>query len=595
MNNCGGPQIKEEVTVLKKISGVFDPLRFSLGYIQKKSKLILVIISFAFVAAVARLLIPIYIGDSVGALESGEIYRIQSFIILILVVSAITAFSQFFINYLSQLVSQSYAFNLRSHLLHKLLLKKVGFMENKTSGDLLSRSTMDIEASRNFILNTTTTLISTMFLIVIGLYLLITLNYIYALFFALSVPFIVYTGMVFQRKQRIHWRNIRSIYGLMNERLQENIVGQRVVRGYQGARSEDKRFNQTTGNYYDEYMEVAHLRGLYNNLMPLSVGVAATAVILYGGFIDIISGASVGSLVAAVNIFIMVSSPISFLGRIIVFSENARASIVRIKEIINDREEESAGNSLSKMKLPGADLIFQGVSFIRGDRRILNRIEVSIKPGEIVSLTGRIGSGKSTLISLIPRLYEPSEGKIEIAGKSIEQYTLSDLRKLVAIVPQSSNLLSGTVFDNIAFGRPFTIDEVRKAAKIAEISEFIEGLAEEYNTAVGERGITLSGGQKQRMLVARAVIGKPGILVLDDATSSVDPQTEMEMLGNIRRELNGTTIIIVSHRPSVARFAERVLLLENGEVVESTLEKAISIDNDKGPKKDGGEDNAEEL
>ncbi|MCL4342814.1 MAG: ABC transporter ATP-binding protein/permease [Candidatus Thermoplasmatota archaeon] len=545
-------------------------MSFSLDFIKGKKKFIIVIVAFAAASAITRLLVPVYIGDSVGIIEGGEYSLVSHFLILILIVSAVTSLSQFFLNYLSQYVAQNYAKSLRTSLLHKLLLKKPVYIEDKTSGDLLARSTMDIEASRNFVLNTTTTLITTLLLILIGLYMLLTLNPVYAVLFAFTVPFLVYTGMIFQRKQRLHWRKIRNYYGMMNERLQENITGQRVVRGFQGAQTEEERFNESTKNYFDEYMEVAALRGFYNNIMPLSVGVAATAVILYGGFVDIISGQSVGNLVAAVNIFIMVSGPVGFFGRIIVFSENARASIARIKEVINNVDEEDLTKGISGWNPSSSRLTLEQVSFERAGRKILTNVNLDIRSGDIVALSGRVGAGKTTLISLIARLFEPKNGTIKIDDVPIDRIPLLDLRSTVAIVPQTMNLLSGNIFDNITFGRKFSLEDVRSAARIAEIADFVEGLENGYSTLVGERGLTLSGGQKQRVLVARAVIGKPRILILDDSTSSVDPEAEMKILRNIRNELTGTTILIVSHRPSVTKFAKRIFLLEEGNLSEIT-------------------------
>ncbi|MCL4314281.1 MAG: ABC transporter ATP-binding protein/permease [Candidatus Thermoplasmatota archaeon] len=550
----------------KGLVSIFEPLLFSFRFTGNRKRLLYIIFVAALVASVTRLLVPVYIGQSITALEQGKSSLVGFFLVLIITVSVITAVSQFFINYLSQKLAQWYAFNLRTVLLDRLLRKKGTFMDSRTSGDLLSRSTMDIEASRNFILNTASQLISTILLIVIALYLLISINPIFALFFLAAVPLLVRIGMVFQRKQRTHWRKIRMHYGTMNERLQENIVGQRVVRGYNGMQSEFSRFSGTTSDYYDEYMEVAQLRGFYNNLMPFIVGAAATAVILYGGYIDLLTGSTVGGLVAAVNIFIMVSMPVSFLGRIIVFSENARAGIDRIKEVIDSGDEETYDNN--GIVPQNYDLVFRDVSFYRGTREVLRSINLRIGFGEKIAITGRLGSGKSTLVSLISRIYDPSSGVITIGGVSITDVPLVTLRKIVALVPQGSNILSGTIFENIAFGRDVSLDEVQKACKTAQIADFIESLEQKYNTLVGERGITLSGGQKQRLLVARALVGKPKILILDDATSSVDPETELAMLNSISTSLNGVTLIIVSHRPSVLRFSERKVRLENGKITE---------------------------
>lgn len=548
------------------LASIFDPLLFSFRFTGSRKRLLYVIFAAAFVASVSRLLVPVYIGQSITVLEEGKSGLVEVLLILIITVSAITAASQFVINYLSQKLAQWYAFNLRTVLLDRLLRKKATFMDNRTSGDLLSRSTMDIEASRNFILNTASQLISTFLLISIALYLLVTINPIFALFFLAAVPLLVRTGMVFQRKQRTHWRKIRLHYGTMNERLQENLVGQRVVRGYNGMDSELSRFTGTTSDYFDEYMEVAHLRGFYNNLMPFMVGAAATAVILYGGYVDLITGSTVGGLVAAVNIFIMVSMPVSFLGRIIVFSENARAGIDRIKEVIDSGGEETYESTGSVPE--SYDLAFRDVSFSRGSRNILKNVNLRVKFGEKIAITGKLGSGKSTLVSLIPRIYDPSSGIITIGGIPVTHIPLKDLRRIVALVPQGSNILSGTIFDNVAFGRDVSLEDVQEACRTARIADFIESLEQNYYTLVGERGITLSGGQKQRLLVARALVGNPKIIILDDSTSSVDPETELAMLNSISASLKGVTLIIVSHRPSVLKFSERKVVLENGTVTE---------------------------
>ena len=525
-----------------------------------------VIFSFSAVSIVSRLLVPIYIGDSVTQVELKNIALAEHFAILIIIVSIISSVTRFVMNYSSQYLSQSYGYNVRKELVSHMLRKKFSFYERQASGDLLSRLTMDIQASINFILNTLSQLIPTLMLIGVALYLLFTLNPVYALFFLGAVPLIIYLGIVFQKKQRVHWRNIREQYGRMNEELQENIVGQRVVRGFSAENQETDKFQDTTDNYYEEYMDVARLRGFYNNIMPFVVSGAATAVLLYGGYIDLIGPRIVGSLVSAINIFTMISMPVGFLGRLIVWSENASAGIERISEVLDPAEEEQV---TSGMRIPeGSTLSFSDVAFKRGNRYILKDISFSINRGEVLGITGRTAAGKSTLVGLIPRFYEPSSGKIKIEGQDINDIRLDELRRKVALVPQEINILSGSVMENIIFGREdYGMERVVWASKVAQIDDFIETLPQKYDSLVGERGITVSGGQKQRLGVARALYGKPEILILDDATSSVDPETELNMLRTIKKELRDISIILVSHRESALRFCDRVIRIENGTLV----------------------------
>lgn len=560
--------MSENYRIRKKIGealGVFAPLIFSLKYVRGKRWALAAVITASIIATITRLLVPIYIGDSVSSIQNLQYSSVEVDAVLILVVSVISGGVQFVVNYGSQFISQTYAYNLRKTVFANLVRKKFGFYEEQTSGDLLSRATMDIQASRNFVLSTSAQLIPTLFMIVFAFILLLTINVDFAGIFTVAVPALIVIGIVFQKKQRTHWRRIRTYYGQMNEHLQENIVGNRVVRGFSAEDDEYQKFSDTTESYYGEYMEVARLRGKYNNLMPLVVSAAATGILLYGGFISIIGSSVVGPLVSAINIFSMMSFPVSFLGRLIVYSENARAGISRIETILSsesNEELEKDGKSL-----PGGDLEFNGVYFTRGGRDILHDISFSIKKGEFVGLTGRTAAGKSSMINLVPRFYDPSRGSIRIGGVDVRTVSLESLRRVVALVPQEITLLSGSLVENIAFGNvKSNIDEIKWAARIARISDFIESLPDAYDTVVGERGLTLSGGQRQRVAIARALLTRPEILILDDATSSVDPETELEIFRNIRREAAGTTVIIVTHRESALKFSDRVLTVTDGEL-----------------------------
>ncbi len=573
---------------LVRVSDVFQPLLFSRPYLHGKSKYLAVVLAAGFLSTFARLLIPIYIGDAVSSIELRNISGVIGFAFLIIYVSIISGVLNFVVGYGSQYLSQKYAYNLRNNVVNHLVRKKFHYFETKTSGDLLSRCTMDIQATRNFILATLSQLLPTLFMIGIALYLLITLNIYYAMIFLVTVPVLIYLGMVFQKKQRTHWRSIRNYYGSMSEKLQENIVGQRVVRGFSAQNQEEEKFTDTTNDYYGEYMDVAYLRGTYNNLMPLTVSAAASAILIFGGYTDVITGISVGGLVAAINIFSLITAPVSSLGRLIVFSENARAGIGRINEVIGPDDEEYIEKSGGKF--PKGSLGFNSVNFSRSGRKILRNINLQINPGEFFGLTGSTGAGKTSMVNLITRYYDPDSGDITIGGVNIKNIPLSLLRTSVRVVPQEISLLSGTIRDNIAFGdREAPIKTIKKAASIAMISDFIEGLPDGYETLVGERGITLSGGQRQRVAIARAVVTVPEILILDDATSSVDPETELEIFKNIKREFPEIITVIVTHRESALKFSDKMGKIDHGTLEEvSDMNEVLNIVGSISPETTGG-------
>ncbi len=552
---------------LRGAVGVFDPLFFSMSYLRGKRWVLLTVLAASLVGTFFRLLIPIFIGDAVSSIQLLRYSDVEYYALLIFMASSISGGVQFIVNYGSQYTSQNYAYNLRNQVFSRLESKKFSFYEEQTSGDLLSRSTMDIEASRNFVLNTASQLIPTLFMIIFAFIFLLRINLEYAGIFTIAVPVLIVIGMVFQKQQRTHWRRIRTYYGQMNEQLQENIVANRVVRGFSAEEREQAKFTGTTSSYYDEYMIVARLRGKYNNLMPLVVSAAATGVLLYGGYTSIINSSVVGPLVSAVTIFSLMSFPVSFLGRLIVFSENARAGIARIGTVLDQKNDEDFVSGRDEM-LKG-NLEFSGVGFRRGNREILKDINFRIEKGEFVGLTGRTAAGKSSLINLIPRFYDPDVGTISIGEVNIKEVTLKSLRRSVALVPQEITLISGAIMENIAFGNADSSpEEVKRVAKLARISDFIESLPEGYSTMVGERGITLSGGQRQRVAIARALISKPEILILDDATASVDPETELEIFNNIKEDSTGITVINVTHRESALKFSDKVFELNGGILVQ---------------------------
>ncbi|MEM0136330.1 MAG: ABC transporter ATP-binding protein [Thermoplasmatales archaeon] len=547
---------------------VLEPVLFARPYLRNSTTVFSIVIAAGIISNFTLLLVPVYIGDAVTAVEYGAYSSILHIGLLIVVAYSISAAATFSLNYGGQYISQTYAYNLRKDFVSHLVRKKFLFFETQTSGDLLSRGSMDIEATRNFNLNMFTSLFPTVFLIIEAFVLLFMISPLFSLLLALVVPVLILLGIISSRKQRSIWRKIRDTYGKLGEILQENIVGQRVVRGLASEQKEVDKYTTMTKRYYDENYSVVRARVTFNNLMPLSVAAVSSAIIGAGGYFDIINKASVGGLVAAVTIFAMLTNPVSFLGRMIVFSENSRAAIGRIQEITASGGEEEVEFS-NEILQPGM-LVFDHVKFMRGSNVILKDVTFRALPGEFIGITGKTGAGKSTMVNLITRYYEADSGTISLGGKDIKNIPLSILRRRISIVPQEIILFSGTIKENILFGIDASDERVREAARIASIDDFIESLPSKYETMIGERGITLSGGQRQRIAIARAVLRDPLIIILDDATSSVDPDTEIIIFNNLKESLKDTVILMISLRASALSFAKKVLVLEEGKLQEDT-------------------------
>lgn len=548
---------------------VLEPVIYATSYLKNSTPMFAMVIASGVVSNLALLLVSIFIGDAVSAVESGAYSAIPRIGVLIVASYSLSATMSFIVNYGGQRISQTYAYNLRKDFVGRLVRKRFLFFETQTSGDLLSRGSMDIEATRNFILNMFTSLFPTIALIVEAFFLLLFISPIFSLLLVLIAPILVLLGMTSSRRQRPIWKRIRDIYGRLGETLQENIVGQRVVRGLATEEKEIEKYTNLTKEYYDENYNVIKARVVYNNLMPLSVAAVSSLIIAIGGYYDLISRGSVGGLVAAVTIFATLTNPVSFLGRMIVFSENSRAAIGRIKEITASGGEEDV--NVSGEQLTPGPLTFNHVKFRRGDNVILRDITFRAQPGEFIGITGKTGAGKSSLVNLITRYYEADSGTITLGDKKIEDIPLSVLRNRISIVPQEINLLSGTIRENILFGMDESEERMREAANVASISDYIESLPMRYDTLVGERGITLSGGQRQRIAIARAVLRNPLILILDDATSSVDPDTEIKIFEGLKKKMRDTIILMISLRASALSFADKVLVLQEGELKEEQL------------------------
>lgn len=526
--------------------------------------LIAVVVASSLAYAYLRLLVPLYIGDSVNDLVSKNYAIILHFALLIFAVTVASSVFDFLIDYLSNKASQKFVYNLRKNEFHKLLSKNYEYFNSNSTGNILSKFTMDIETLRRLVNMSLSNLFSVTFLIIIAGIELTSLYYGFTIIFFIVIAPIIYFTVVMQRKQRTFWRSLRNKYGKMNSIINQNIIGNRVVRSFTAEQEEIGKFNDSTDSYFEDYRGIAGVRSLYNPLLTLLLSLAIGFVLIYGGIESIDSIISVGSVIAAVNIFTLVLRPVRFYGRYISFYENGMASLDRINSINSDGFE-THGNLVPDIK---GNIKLENLSYSSGKTTILSGINMEIKRGDRVAIVGETGSGKTTLVNIISGLYKNYKGHAYLDGNELRDVDDKIIREKIGIVSQDAILFSGTIRYNITMGNNYPDSEVKRAAKLSMLNEFIESLPSGYETAVGERGITLSGGQKQRIAIARIIIRNPEIIIFDDSTSNLDADTETQFLSTIKEFIAGKTTIVISHKLSSVMLADRAFVLENGRLKE---------------------------
>jgi ATP-binding cassette subfamily B protein len=394
----------------------------------------------------------------------------------------------------------------------------------------------------------------------------------------LPLPIVSVTIQHFGRKIHERFERIQAMFSEISARAQENFSGARVIRAYVQEEAEIAAFETANREYIKRSLKLVRLMGMLWPTLETMLGLALVLVLWLGGR-EVISGRiSVGGFVAFNTYMVQLTWPIIALGWVINIFQRGTASMGRINEIlvekpeIEDSEAIQVKNRTGESPVPTqieGEIEFRHLNFSYNSTPVLRDINLRIPAGSSLAIVGPTGSGKTTLVSLIPRIYDAEPGSVLIDGIPIREYPIASLRRNLGFVPQETFLFSETVRENIAFGKEDATDEdVRSAARAASIAEEIEGFPEQYGTLVGERGITLSGGQKQRTAIARAIIRNPRILILDDALSSVDTHTEDKILNHLREIMQGRTTIFISHRVSTVRNADRIAVLHAGRIVE---------------------------
>lgn len=487
---------------------------------------------------------------------------------LLIAASAVEGLFRFLMRRILIGVSRNIEYDLRNDLFSHLQSLSPSFYQRNPTGDIMSRATNDLSAVRMVLGPGIMYSINTLFTAVLTISILVTLNLQLAILtllplLAVSVCVKYFGNQIHQRFERI-----QEQFATLTTLAQENVSGIRVVKAYNQEEAFIGRFQEANQDYVDRSLSLVRVWGVFNPLLTFLLGLSSVGLLWYGGRQVIQGSMTVGDFVAFMAYLSMLTWPTIALGWVINIFERGSASMGRMNQIFQSRPEIRDESSSTLSTLEG-HIQVNNLTFSYNGAPVLKNVSFEIPAGQTLAIVGRTGSGKSTLVNLLCRLYQVPEAGIFIDGSDINNIPLETLRTHIGYVPQETFLFSETVQQNIAFGRPeASLQSIQESAKISNIWPDIQEFPRKFETFVGERGITLSGGQKQRIAISRALLVNPRILILDDALSSVDTDTEEKILQGLAGEFTNRTVILISHRISTVKMADQILVLEKGEIVE---------------------------
>jgi len=554
-------------------------MRFLTRYVWQSIAMFVCLIGFAGFMLVTPRIAEWIIDRGIAQRDTGQVLTLS---LAMIGAALLSAFFQFGQGALSARVAHGIAYDLRNELYHKIQSLSFSYHDRAHTGQLLTRATSDVETVQRFVGRGFLMFFSAVLMLVGSIVLLFSINWRLALVIVVVIPVTFGLFGLFARRAMPLFKEIQQRLGNLNTVLQENLAGVRVVKAFVREEYETKRYEAANQQLYDINITANNIISLAFPTIFSVASIATLCVYWIGGNQVISQSLTMGELVAFSSYVMMAFFPVLMMGMIIAMMSAAAGSAERVFDILDARSEVvEKPNAISLPRVQGR-VVFENVTFryFAAGEPVLKNVSLVAEPGQSIALLGATGAGKSTIINLIPRFYEVCEGRVTIDGYDVRDVTLESLRAQIGIVLQETTLFEGTIRENIAFGRPdATLEEVVTAAQAAEAHDFISGFPAGYDTRVGERGVTLSGGQKQRVAIARALLLDPKILILDDATSSVDLATEYRIQQALARLMHGRTSFVIAQRVATVLNADQILVLDKGEIVargvhEDLLEKS---------------------
>jgi ATP-binding cassette subfamily B protein len=521
-------------------------------------------------ATAAALVPPLLIGAAVDDVKNGNTSSLGLLVTAFVGVSLVGVGASYAQTYFTGWTGERMLADLRNHLFRHLQRLSLGFYERNRAGVLISRLTNDVEALDQLVTDGVTSLVQNTLLLLGAAILMFVLSWQLALATLTIIPFLIVATTIFRRKSSRSYRRVRETLGNVTATLAEDIAGMRVLQAFTREKAARENFRQVGEAYRVSNNETVIQNALYFPFVDLLSSIATAIILGYGAYLVFDGSTTIGVLTAFLGYATMFFDPVQQLSQLYSTFLSAVAALDKIMEVLVEEPQVTDADDAVELDRVKGQVTFDNVRFSYGTGpEVLHGIELTVPAGSTVALVGHTGAGKSTIAKLLARFYDPTAGAILLDGIDLRATKQESLRRQLGIVPQEGFLFAGTVADNISFGRPeVTRDEIVAAARAVGADEFIDRLEAGYDTELGERGFRLSLGQRQLIAFARALLADPAILILDEATSSVDIGTERKIERALRRLLHGRTAFVIAHRLSTIRGADVIVVLEHGVVVE---------------------------
>lgn len=546
------------------------PMKWFWGFLRKyRFKLLggLILTTFISVLAIVNPYVSGMIVDDV--IQGGQYDLLWKLVLILLLVTLVRGALRFFYQVIFEVCSQGVLYDMRDVVYRRLLTEDFAFYSKKKTGDLMSRQTGDMEAIRHFVAYIIYQVYENILLFCFALFMIFTVNVKLALCMLIVLPFTAITTAKQSKEVRPTFQRIRDCFSSLNAFVQENVSGNRVVKAFAKEDFEIEKFNKENDAYMDAQLNSSKVWMKYLPIFEVLAYVLNVVLMLYGGWMVITGEMTIGNLVTVNGYLWMLNAPLRMAGW---WVNDTHRFITSVEKIYTTYVEEPLVKMppvpVSRKHMEG-NVEFKDVSYTADDEDIVKDISFSVKKGQTVGILGSTGAGKSTIMNLLCRFVDATSGEVLVDSVNVKDWNLYDLRDNIGMAMQDIFLFSDTIEGNIAYGRPnCTFEEIHEAAVMADANHFIKAMPEGYDTIVGERGVGLSGGQKQRISLARALLKKPSILILDDTTSAVDMETESYIQQQLGK-LNGQcTIFVIAYRISSIKDADQILVMDNGRIIE---------------------------